>query len=254
MIERQLDSIIALTLDGTGYGSDDTLWGGEVLISYFDTFKRAASLETIPLIGGDAAINDPRRVVFAIFEKSGRELYFHRKEAEIFRKLLNKSTVTSSFGRILDALSCYLGICEKRSYEGEPAMKTEKYLEAGEAKYNFEVTVKNGIIGTLELFSQLDNYAEKLLTERKKADLLYSFVKCLTEALAIIAVNKAVENGIKCIGITGGVAYSVPIVKICEELVEKNKLKFITHQNIPCGDGGVSIGQNAIVGYKISNG
>ncbi|MDI6707899.1 MAG: carbamoyltransferase HypF [Candidatus Thermoplasmatota archaeon] len=252
MLENQLDSIVALTLDGAGYGSDGTIWGGEVLISYFDSFKRVASLEQIPLIGGDAAAKDPRRIVFAIFDKLGKELYFHGKDAEILRKLSSKSPVTSSFGRILDALSCYLGICESRTYEGEPAMKLEKYLDVGKPKYNFKAELKNNTVITTELFRQLSYYAKESLADNKKADLAYSFVKSLVEALASIAVEKAYENNIECIGLTGGVSYNIPITELCRKFVEKKSLKFVTHSTVPNGDGGISIGQNVIAGYKIS--
>ncbi|MEW6070467.1 MAG: carbamoyltransferase HypF, partial [Candidatus Thermoplasmatota archaeon] len=253
MLEHELDNIVALTLDGAGYGTDGTIWGGEVLLSYFGSFERVASLEQIPLIGGDAAVNDPRRVVFAIFDKLGKELYFHGKDAEILRKLSNKAPVTSSFGRILDALACYLGICEKRTYEGEPAMKLEKYLNIGKEKYNFETRLKNNTVITTELFDQLADYAKEPLTETKKADLAYSFVKSLVEALANAAVEKAYENNIKQVGITGGVSYNIPITELCRKLVEEKGLKFVTHSAVPNGDGGISIGQNVIAGYKISS-
>ncbi|RLI63740.1 MAG: carbamoyltransferase HypF, partial [Candidatus Asgardarchaeum californiense] len=156
LIDNNLDEGIVLTLDGLGYGGDGTFWGGEVLYSTLTDYKRVGHLEYIPLLGGDQATHDPRRLVFAIFNRLNQTRIFSEKEADILSKLMSKSPLSSSFGRVLDALSCYLNICCKRTYDGEPAMKLEKYLAVGKPKYSFESTVKNGVISTVDLFRQLD--------------------------------------------------------------------------------------------------
>ncbi len=246
---------VALTLDGTGYGTDGKAWGGEILHSSYHSFERIGSLEEIPLIGGDAAIKDPQRIVFAIFSLLGRDTvttYFvDEKEAEVMEKLMKRAPKTSSFGRVLDALSCYLGICQRMTYDGEPAMKLEKYLTRGEPNYEFNTNVESKdrkIVRTLPLFDQLADYGS-VSTEKKKADLAYSFVFALIKEMVEIAADACVSNDISCIGITGGVSYDVPIVKMTEALVKDKGLRFLTHDKIPNGDEGISIGQNVIVGH-----
>ena len=97
-------------------------------------------------------------------------------------KIIEKSPKTSSLGRILDAISCYLGICTKRTYDGEPAMKLEKYLAMGEKKHHFDVEIKNNnVVGTLDLFRQLEEKIRHPLTEKQKADFAYSMVKTIME-------------------------------------------------------------------------
>lgn len=251
LLDRGIDEIVALTLDGLGYGPDKILWGGEVLVANYENFERVGSLEPIPLIGGDEAIKDPRRVVFGIFEKFGEEIYFEGRASAVFRKVAAKSPVTSSFGRVLDALSCYLGICQSRTYDGEPAMKLEPYLKNGKPTYNFDLEVINGEIKTLSLFEQLKDFANKSLAEREKADLSYSFVSTLLKALVEIGVESAEKNQIPFVGITGGVSYNIPIVELVENFLKATNLKFVTHNKVPNGDGGIAIGQNAIAGYKI---
>ena len=257
MIDNKInEDVVALTLDGTGYGSDGKIWGGEVLLSDYVSFDRSGSLEEIPLIGGDAAVRDPRRIVFGVFEKLGvRNGYFNEKEANILRKSMKNAPLTTSFGRVLDALSCYLGICQKQTYDGEPAMKLEKYLEKGKLKYDFEATVTNRdrkIVSTLDLFRQLvDCSKSKKISERNKADLSYSFVYHLLKKLTEIALEKADEKNIRYIGITGGVSYNTTITKIMEGFVKKSDKKFLTHDSIPNGDGGISAGQNAVVGHRL---
>jgi len=253
LVDNNLEESVVLTLDGLGYGSDGSFWGGEVLSSNFEDFKRVGHLEYIPLLGGDQATHDPRRLVFAIFKKFDGEKFFSGNEAEILTKLMNKSPQSSSLGRVLDALSCYLNICTKRTYDGEPAMKLEKYLAIGEPKYSFDAEIKNGIVGTINLFKQLDRMIDKPLTEKEKANYAHSFVKTIIDNLTNIAIENAEKKGIDNIGLTGGVSYDIPITEMVENQVKNTDLKLTVHSRIPNGDGGISIGQNAIVGHKLSS-
>ncbi|MHC1610966.1 MAG: carbamoyltransferase HypF [Candidatus Methanospirareceae archaeon] len=253
MLDRGVDEIVALALDGTGYGTDGRVWGGEILCSRYESFERVGSLEEIPLIGGEMAIKDPRRLVFAIFSLLGRDAthFVSENEAKVMEKLLRRAPRTSSFGRVLDALSCYLGISQRMTYDGEPAMKLERYLARGEAEYEFETSVERRtnrkVLLTLPLFDQLAEY--KIRTERDKANIAYSFVFALIKGMVEIATEACDSTGIPAIGITGGVSYDVPIVKMAEMLVRERGVGFLTHNRIPNGDGGISAGQNAIVGH-----
>ncbi len=252
LIDRNLDECVVLTLDGLGYGSDGTFWGGEILISNFNEFKRAGHLENIPLLGGDKATIDPRRLVFAIFNRFNIEKFFTGDEAVILSKMINKSPQTSSLGRVLDALSCYLNICTKRTYDGEPAMKLEKYLAIGKNKYSFDIELKNNVIGTIDLFRQLNEKINKNPTEKEKADFAHSFVKTIVDKLTDLAIENAQKENIKNIGITGGVSYNIPIVEMVEKRIKQTDLNFVVHNNVPNGDGGIAIGQNVIIGHKIN--
>ncbi|MDH7506358.1 MAG: carbamoyltransferase HypF [Candidatus Thermoplasmatota archaeon] len=251
LVDRNLDECVVLAVDGLGFGSDGNFWGGEVLFSNFDEFKRIGHLEYIPLLGGDQATIDPRRLVFAIFKKFGIEKFFKEDEAEILSKLMDKSPLTSSLGRVLDALSCTLNICTKRTYDGEPAMKLEKYLALGKNKYSFIVEIKNGVIKTVDLFRQLDEKINKNPSEKQKADFSYSFVKSIVDSLTELAVENAENQGVKNIGITGGVSYNTPITEMVEKKVKQAGLDFFVHNQVPNGDGGIAIGQNVIIGPKI---
>jgi len=249
LIDNEIDESVVLTLDGLGYGSDGKFWGGEVLASNFDSFERIGHLEYIPLLGGDQATHDPRRLVFAIFKKFGKEKYFTDEEARILSKMMDKAPQSSSFGRVLDALSCYLDVCTKRTYDGEPAMKLEKYLANGKPKYPFDVEIKNGVVGTTDLFRQVDKM-KKPITEKQKADISHSMVKTIVDGLTNIAIEYAENNGIESVGLTGGISYNIPITEMVEKQVKIAGLKLSVHNRVPNGDGGISIGQNVIVGHK----
>jgi hydrogenase maturation protein HypF len=247
LVDNEIEESVVLTLDGLGYGSDGKFWGGEVLASNFDNFQRIGHLEYIPLLGGDKATHDPRRLVYAIFKKFDEEKYFKNKEAHILSKMMNKAPQSSSIGRILDALSCYLDICKRRTYDGEPAMKLEKYLANGKPIYSFDIEVKNGVVGTTDLFRQVDEII-KPITEKKKANISYSMVNSIVNSLTNMAIEHAENNDIKSIGLSGGVSYNIPIIEMVEKQVKKSGLKLFCHNRVANGDGGISIGQNAIVG------
>ena len=253
LVDKNLKESVVLTLDGLGYGSDGKFWGGEVLVSNFNEFERVGHLEGIPLLGGDQATKDPRRLVYAIFQKYGIEKFFTGNEATILSKLMDKSPQSTSLGRVLDAIACYFNICTKRTYDGEPAMKLEKYLTVGKSNYSFDVEVKNNVVGIMNLFRQIDEKIDKPLTEKEKADYVYSMVKAIVDSLTNISIENAEEGSINNIGLTGGVSYNIPITNMIDDLVRKAGLKFAIHNRIPNGDGGISIGQNAIIGHKLNN-
>jgi hydrogenase maturation protein HypF len=251
-IDQKIDGpLVALTWDGTGYGDDGTSWGGETLVADFKEYKRIATLEGIPLLGGDRAVVDPKRVVTAIQLKLGKDpTMVDEDEAELYSKMMDKSVVSTSMGRVLDAVSCILGICCKRTYEGEPAIKLEKWLELGEPKYPFELEfVKKGdldVARTMPLFERV--LSTRMENDIQRADIAASFVKALVSGVADHACEYADANGFKRVGLTGGVSFSGPITAWVKETVEKNGLEFVGHERISNGDGGISTGQNAIAG------
>lgn len=246
LVDNKVDEGIVLALDGLGYGDDGTMWGGEILNVDFMDFQRVGHLKPIRLLGGDKATEDPRRLVYAIFSEFEEKPFFSDNQAEIFDRMLPSAPLSSSMGRILDALACYLGICCKRTYDGEPAMKLERYLAKGKSKYPFDVAVSHGEIDTIDLFKQLHERQIFPLNEQEKADIAYSFVESMIKAMCEVAIVAAEKNKVTHIGLTGGVSYNIPITDMVAERVRKAGYQLLVHQNIPNGDGGIAIGQNVI--------
>ena len=254
LLDTQKSEAVVLSLDGLGYGEDELLWGSEVIDTSFTDYARVSHFQPIPLLGGDKAAVDPRRVLFSVFQQFNQDLFFSGNQAEILRKMIPHSPQSTSFGRVLDALSCYLGICCKRTYDGEPAMKLEWYLSKGSNRFAFQPVVKQGIVQTVDLFRQLHEIREKLpdsLSEKHRADLAFSFVYALVSALTTEAINYAHNKMISSIGVTGGVSYNIPIVEMIYNLVKKEKLQLLVHNRIPNGDGGISAGQNVLAAHQV---
>lgn len=241
MVDAGIDEIVVLALDGTGYGADGRAWGGEILHATFSDYERVGHLQEIPLIGGEKAVREVKRVLFALQEMAGMESgLFDERTAGIFRKMMPSAPRTTSFGRVLDALSCYLNVCCERTYDGEPAMKLERLLESGEKDISFEFEVEGGTIQTVPAFRQL------MALGGKPENLARSFISGLLEAMVGLAVDSANENGVEYIGLTGGVSYNATISRIVKQKVEECGLKFVRHRRVPNGDGGISVGQAAI--------
>jgi len=246
--------LVCLTWDGTGYGDDGTSWGGETLLADYDRYERLGTLEGIPLLGGDRAVIDPKRVVTAIQLRLGREpTMVDDDAADLYTRMMDKSVVASSMGRVLDAVSCIIGVCCKRTYEGEPAIKLERWLEAGRPTVDFELVF--GKTGSLETALTLPMF-ERLLdldldTDAKRADAAASFVKTLVVGIADRACDISESNGLKQVGLSGGVSYSGPVTAWAKEAVERRGLEFVGHERIANGDGGISTGQNAIAGARL---
>jgi len=252
MIDQRIPPpLVCLTWDGTGYGDDGTSWGGETLMAGFTEYRRMCTLEGIPLLGGDRAVVDPKRVVTAIELSLGRETtHVQKDEAELYSRMLGKSIVSTSMGRVLDAVSCILGICCKRTYEGEPAIKLERWLDAGDPRIHFELEFgrRDGVefAKTLSMFERLMELDAG--SDSKKADAAASFVRTLVTGLSDRACDYAESEALKAVGLSGGVSFSAPMTRWVKEAVEARGLEFKWHERVPNGDGGISTGQNAIAG------
>ncbi len=251
MGESGLNAIMSIVCDGAGYGLDGTIWGGEVLDCSFNGFTRVGHLQNQPMVGGDLATRYPLRMAAGILsndielsawlESKIKHFPYGMKEAQIILKQLEKGRlpVTSSCGRVLDAVSALLGVCYERTYGGEPAMKLESIATRGEDVLKLKPRIKGNIVDT--------SYLVREVFEKRAvysvADLASSTEAYLAKALASIAVQEAKKRDIKVIGFSGGVAYNEHIVQVINEYVRKNGLTFIVHKEVPPGDGGIAFGQ-----------
>ena len=255
MAETNIDEMIAIVCDGYGYGSDGSAWGGEVLHCNRESgFKRLGHLQPQSMIGGDLATRYPLRIAAGILGKITKtadlrrwllglqyNLPYGKNEVEIILKQTQDKVKleTTSCGRILDAVACILGICYKRTYEGEPAMKLESAALTGKDVLKFKPAIQNDVINTTSLVSEIFKKRDKLSI----TDLAFSAQSSLALSLAQLSKQKAEDLGVSKIGFSGGVAYNEHITSTMRSAIEANGLKFIVHELVPPGDGGISFGQ-----------
>jgi hydrogenase maturation protein HypF len=146
---------------------------------------------------------------------------------------------STSTGRILDAGASILGVCQERTYEGEPAMKLETLARGGRNLLEIHPVIKYGTLETEQLLHWVFQNRNRV----KKKDLAYSMHAYLARGLGQIAIDGAETNASKSIGFSGGVAFNGIINYEIRKFVEKEGYKFLTNREVPPGDGGLSFGQ-----------
>lgn len=273
MADNQLpvDSrIIGIALDGVGYGTDGTMWGGEIMEVDYHGFMRHAILKSQPMAGGDLAAYYPSRMVLGMLhgvlnerELCSLDLWFRYGEDErrvVLRQLASEINLshTTSMGRVLDAVSAILGICCHRSYEGEPAMKLESIARGGSdvnapyfsVVFSKEKDERGGRDVEVLDTSQILLEVYENMGRCSRADLAYAAEDALARGVACAAVHAAEKTGINVVGLSGGVAYNDHIVYRIQKFVEGCGYAFITHNRVPCGDGGISLGQVVVAGIR----
>jgi hydrogenase maturation protein HypF len=263
MAEHSIDEVIGIVCDGTGYGDDGSMWGGEIITSNGYKYERSGHLMEQLMIGGDKATYYPLRMVLGIlynkvdhledfiynnlqyFPNGSKEIKIIFDEIILNNKNKNnknkkfKTTMTTSTGRILDAVSSLLGICYERTYEGEPALKLESAALNGHDVLHLSPIISHNILDTTVLLQNIYENRKRFSIK----DLAYSAHMYLANGLAEIAIDKALSSGIKKIGFSGGVAYNSIITKTLAETIRKTGIEFLAHKIIPPGDSGISIGQ-----------
>jgi hydrogenase maturation protein HypF len=262
MAEQTLEEAVTIVCDGYGYGSDGKAWGGEILFCTRGSagFKRLGHLESQPMLGGDLASRYPLRVAAGILHKAGVDieawlmqnsshLPFGETEVQLIVNQLDKGlgiVETTSCGRILDSVAAVLGVCFMRSYEGEPAMKLESLGLKGKDVLNLKPDLQDdNVLVTTSLLKEIFNSTNKFSVQ----DLAYSAHNYLAKGLSTLAIEKAKALDIKEIGFSGGAACNQILAKIMRNEVEAAGLRFLVHEHVPAGDGGVSFGQAVIAGF-----
>jgi hydrogenase maturation protein HypF len=258
MAENQLDDeAIGVSWDGTGYGENGTIWGGEFFRFWNGRYEHIAHLRKFPLPGGDLAIKEPRRSALGIlFEIFGDSIFQDHKiltgnysgeELNLFRQMLVKNTncpQTSSAGRLFDAVASLLDIRQKINYEGQAAMMLEysaNSLETG--CYSFTVSGKNPmVIDWQPMFEQI---LPEIMNEQPKGQIAMKFH--LTLAEMILKVCK--QFPLKKVILTGGCFQNAILLESTVNLLRENDYIPYWHQRIPPNDGGISLGQIAYLKF-----
>jgi len=265
MAENHLDArVIGMALDGTGYGTDGHIWGGEVLIATYEDFERAAHFEYVALPGGAAAIREPWRMALSyLVHHFGREClqlpipFFRnldRKKAELVIKMIEQninSLLTSSCGRLFDAVAALAGIREQINYEAQAAIELEMSMtEPGEDAYSFAVTPAHGrwIITTQALF-------ESMVADLKAgvpAEVIsLRFHNGLVHVLARVAELIRDDTGLNLVCLSGGTFNNVYLSDHLESLLKVRGFEVFTHSEVPAGDGGLSLGQAMVAAHRV---
>ncbi len=252
---------LALCLDGSGLGPDGTIWGGELLLLELakPSWQRLGRIAPFDLPGGEAAIREPWRIAQALLLKTGQEgnlpagipLEARKAVAEMLARRLN-CIQTSSCGRLFDAVAAQLGLCTRISYEGQAAIRLESAARAELARLGNVLPPKAWdlpLTSSGKELLELDSAAlfARVLAAQKEGQspglIALLFQQSLALGLARLASHAAKAHGLELLGLSGGVMQNPLFAQILVEALSGFGLKVLEHQELPPGDGGLSLGQ-----------
>jgi hydrogenase maturation protein HypF len=264
MAENRLDGrVIGFALDGTGYGLDGNVWGGEVLVCDYRGVERLAHLQYIPMPGGAAAIVEPRRMAISyLFQHFGRELWaldipfvrgLNRRRTETFFEVIERgvnSPLTSSTGRLFDAVAAMAGVREHINYEAQAAIELEAVMEEtpqGDG-YPFAIRDEGGvwIIDSRPMFLAL---IQDIRAGVPIAIISRRFHSGFVDVLARTAELVRGRTSLDRVCLSGGSFQNCFLSEHLQTRLERNGFQVFTHAEVPCGDGGISVGQALIAAH-----
>jgi hydrogenase maturation protein HypF len=259
-----LEKCIGLALDGTGYGLDGAIWGGEILLADLADFTRSGHLAPVRLPGGEAAVRDPQRMALAYLHQAFGEpveplarelgLVFPPLESRIILHQLtagNNSPWTTSAGRLFDAVAAALNICRRRTYEGQPAIELEMAADPEEDGFYpaaIKVEQETLIIDTLAIFRRVvDEYRYGIDAAKIAARFHNSLVRLFASASELVRE----QTGLETVALSGGVFQNAMILSRLSAALLQQGFQVLTHRLTPPNDGCISLGQVAVAAARL---
>lgn len=252
---------LGFSFDGTGYGDDGKIWGGELLLADYRGYRRLAHLGYFPLPGGDAAIKRPYRTALAALWAAGVEW----NEAlppvaacpELERKILVKQLEadlncisTSSMGRLFDAVAALAGVRQTVTYEAQAAIEFEAQAALNAGAYAFEL-VEGGPGRPIQFDSApvIRAVAEDVLRGLPLPVLSGKFHQAVSELILRLATTMAEREGIRQVALSGGVFQNVALLGMATARLRAAGFEVFTHRAVPPNDGGLALGQAVIANF-----
>jgi hydrogenase maturation protein HypF len=250
---------LGLAFDGTGYGPDGAIWGGEILLADLADYRRVGHFAPVVLPGGDNAVRHPGKMALSYLSAAFGEaawvkaaqlgLNFNPLEKEILQRQVTtgwNSPVTTSAGRLFDAVAAALNICRRRTYEGQPALELEMAAADPEAGYYpLELLHHNGhwVIDTISLFRQV---VADFIQGTPPGCVAARFHESLVRACDQVCLAVREKTSLNLVALSGGVWQNARLFCRCRERLTRSGFEVIHHSQVPPNDGGISLGQAAV--------
>jgi hydrogenase maturation protein HypF len=257
------EPVVGLALDGTGYGTDGSIWGCEFLVADLTGFERAGHLANVPLPGGDAAVRRPYRVALSHLYAAGGDSLIERSlplfdgvppaEIDLVRQQIAKRVNcvdTSSAGRLFDAVSALLGVCREVTYDAQAAIELESLVDGGVTRaYPYEIREEGGrlVIDPAPIVRAVAADATAGVVAGECAAALHNaVVSFCRDAASRIARGR----GITRVALSGGVFQNRFLLRSLVRALESDGLTVLLNREVPANDGGVSLGQAAVAAWR----
>jgi len=256
------ESVIAVAFDGTGYGSDGAIWGGEFLVSNQASFRRFGHLRYVPLPGGDASIKHPARTALAHLWRAGlawdRELppvlEFSGGDLRVLRRQFERNlncVPSSSMGRLFDAVSSLIGVRQRVNYEGQAAMELEALCESNGRNDPYPFPIARGEMMMLDPGPLLEAVLCDMRSGAALSLIATRFHSAVADAIAEVCRLARESTGLNTVALTGGVFQNIFLLTLAVERLRSSGFQVLWHRVVPANDGGLALGQAAI-GHALS--
>jgi hydrogenase maturation protein HypF len=265
LVENKVEGpVIGVAFDGTGYGTDGTVWGGEFMVADWHCFQRKGHLEYVPMPGGAAAIKKPYRMTLSyLYTLLGEDVSLeglplsHTRPAEllIIQQQLKRnvnSPLTSSAGRLFDAVSALVGVREEIDYEAQAAIELEMLAREDKPdreSYPLSIIEREGtrVVKLGKLFSAI---MRDVRNHTPVPLISLRFHSAVAEMIAATCRLISTETGINDVALTGGVFQNRLLFRLTISALRRDGFSVITHHLVPCNDGGISLGQAVIANFS----
>ncbi|WP_127358303.1 carbamoyltransferase HypF [Actinacidiphila soli] len=264
MAEHGLDGgrqVIGVAFDGTGYGDDGAVWGGEFLLADYDGYRRFAHLAYVPLAGGDAAVRRPYRMALAHLRAAGIDwspdlpcvAACPPDESRLLDRQLERNlncVPTSSMGRLFDAVSSLAGVCHRAGYEAQAAVELEAaaLAAAGDAGPGYDFALRSPATGdpgvlTADPAPVLAAAVDDLRAGTPPAVIAARFHAAVAGLVGRTCALARERHGLDTVALTGGVFANTLLSSACARALRENGFTVLRHHRVPPNDGGLALGQ-----------
>ncbi len=252
--------VIGIAWDGTGLGLDGHIWGGEWLVGDYDGFERVAHLEYLPLPGGDTAVRNPWRLAVGYLHALGDEIPplpgVNEQQIRIVRQQVERglnTPRTSAVGRLFDAVAALIGLRQQVSYEAQAAIELEMIATRRTEEMGWEelppypFSVEEGIVRLGPLLTAIrDDVAAGV----EQGEIARRFHYTMSEILVAVCRGIVAGGGPRTVALSGGVFQNRLLCSLAVPALEKAGFRVLLHHQVPCNDGGLSLGQAVLAHWQ----
>jgi hydrogenase maturation protein HypF len=246
--------VIGIIFDGTGYGTDGNIWGGEIFVGNAKAFNRVYHLEPMPLPGGDSAVVKPSRIAIAYLLENNFVLdpnlmpvrATEETELTVLKKQISSrlnTPLTSSMGRLFDVVASLIGLRQSVSYEAQAAIELEQIVDP-QVEAAYPIYLSGEII---KIDSLLQEILADLRSETPASTISAKFHNGLARLVVDLSRLIKANQKINTVALSGGVWQNIYLLEKTIALLESAGFTVLTHRQVPANDGGISLGQAAIL-------
>jgi hydrogenase maturation protein HypF len=250
-------SVIGVAFDGTGYGTDGAIWGGEILIANYGGYRRAFHLDYIPMPGGDKAVREPWRLALVWLARAGIEwtdefssvLQARDQAWQVIRRQARggpNAPPTSSMGRLFDAVAAIAGIRQSVNYEAQAAIEFEMLVDPDEMQA-YEFGIRADIVDPVPVIRAVVADLRNGVSTTAISARFHNGVATMVQRACALARERYCVNQV---ALSGGVWQNVTLLKRTVELLQNDGLTVHIHHLVPANDGGLALGQAAVAAWK----